>query len=580
MILAIVPVLAADEGWVIERLAVRIEIQADGSLVALEALDVDFRGLSRRGIFRDVPFLFDYDATHNREYWINLSDVTAADGRRHQVQTSREGALLRFRIGDPDRTISGKETYRIGYRVAHALNGFVDHDELYWNATGPWPVRVEGASVVVQAPGGAIERVDCFQGVLRSTERCRTSFTPDEATFAATRPLAEGEQMTIVTGLRKGVVPEPRPRLVAKPRGVSEFFDTTPGLLVLTLVGFLATVGGVGALWWRIGRDRRSVALHAQSPDAPEERVPLFGARPIAVEFQPPDRIRPGQMGLLIDERADTLDVTATIVDLAVRGYLTITELPKEGWFGKKDWRLDRVKEADRALLEYERIVLTGLFDSTRSRKLSDLKNKFHDDLARAKKALYVDAVGRGWFPRNPNTVRTLWVVLGVLAVVGGILLTIFLGQGWGAGLVGLPVIAGGLVLTVVSGAMPRRTAAGREAMRRTLGFAKYLKTADTHQLAFAERANIFTEYLPYAIAFKCVERWARAFQDIDVQAATAGWYAGTTGFDPGSFSSSLGSLSSSVSSAIASTPGGSGGSGFSGGSSGGGGGGGGGGSW
>ena len=116
--------------------------------------------------------------------------------------------------------------------------------------------------------------------------------------------------------------------------------------------------------------------------------------------------------------------------------------------------------------------------------------------------------------------------------------------------------------------------------MRRTLGFAKYMKTAETQQRAFAERANIFTAYLPYAVAFKCVDRWARAFQDIDMQTATGAWYAGSTTFDAGTFSSSVASLSSSVSSAISSTPGGSGGSGFSGGSSGGGGGGGGGGSW
>jgi uncharacterized membrane protein len=100
------------------------------------------------------------------------------------------------------------------------------------------------------------------------------------------------------------------------------------------------------------------------------------------------------------------------------------------------------------------------------------------------------------------------------------------------------------------------------------------------HQQAFAERANIFTEYLPYAIVFKCVDRWARAFKDIDLQAATAGWYAGPAGFNAGSFSSSLRAFSSAVSTTLASTPGGSGGSGFSGGSSGGGGGGGGGGSW
>ena len=116
--------------------------------------------------------------------------------------------------------------------------------------------------------------------------------------------------------------------------------------------------------------------------------------------------------------------------------------------------------------------------------------------------------------------------------------------------------------------------------MRRALGFARYIKTAEQHQQAFAERAGIFTSYLPYAIAMKCVDRWARAFKDIDLRQATAGWYAGASPFDAISFSSNMDGFSSSLSSAMASTPGGSGGSGFSGGSSGGGGGGGGGGGW
>ncbi len=214
-------------------------------------------------------------------------------------------------------------------------------------------------------------------------------------------------------------------------------------------------------------------------------------------------------------------------------------------------------------------------------RTLSDLKNTFYRELNRAKSALYRDAVERGWFRHNPNSVRLAYRVLGVFLLVGGFVLTMFLGQRWGAGLVGLPVAAGGLLLALVSGAMPRRTAAGRETLQHVLGFERYIKTAEVHQQAFAERAKIFTAYLPYAIVFKCVERWARAFKDIDLQTATAGWYVGTMGaFNVAHFSSGLNSFSSSMSSAIASTPGGSGGSGFSGGSAGGGGGGGGGGSW
>ena len=220
------------------------------------------------------------------------------------------------------------------------------------------------------------------------------------------------------------------------------------------------------------------------------------------------------------------------------------------------------------------------MFDSKPSRKLSDLKNTFYDDLARAKGELYKDAITRGWFSRNPNTTRTLWRVAGLLVAVAGVALTILLGRRWGAGLVGLPVLAGGLTLALVARAMPHRTALGREATRRALGFARYLRTAEVQQQSFAERAVIFTSYLPYAIVIKCVDRWATAFKDVDLQTATAAWYVGGSRFDAGSFSSGVANFSTSVSSAIASTPGSSGGSGFSGGSSGGGGGGGGGGSW
>jgi hypothetical protein len=578
--LLVAAVAAMDEGWVIERFAIRLDIRPDGSIVAREAIDVDFRGLSRHGIYRDIVYRLHYDDIYDREYDIRLTGVTDANGRRHQVKDSTEGPIQRFRIGDPDVTISGKETYRLAYGIGHALNAFDDHDELYWNASGTWPVTAHNVSVVVSAPGGSIERVDCFQGSEGSTERCGRRSTRDEATFTATRPLLEGEQLTIVAGLRKGAVAAPQARLVRRPRDLFSFFDRTPRLMAGMYAGLLLALAGMGTLWWKVGRDRRYISLHYLAQDDREEIVPPFGSDPIVVEFEPPERMRPGQMGLLIDERADTLDVTATIVDLAVRGYLSIAEIPKQGWFGKIDWQLTRLKPADADLLAYEQIVLDGLFDTLPTRKVSELKNKFYDDLSKAKTALYGDALARGWFPMNPNTVRGASFAIGLVLAGAGVALTIFLGRSLGAGLLGLPVIVAGLMLAVMSRAMPRRTAAGREAMRRVLGFARYIKTAETQQHAFAERAMIFTSYLPYAIAFNYVDRWARAFKDIDLQAATAAWYAGSGRFDPGNFSATFSSFSSSVSSSLASTPGGSGSSGFSGGSSGGGGGGGGGGSW
>jgi len=128
---------------------------------------------------------------------------------------------------------------------------------------------------------------------------------------------------------------------------------------------------------------------------------------------------------------------------------------------------------------------------------------------------------------------------------------------------------------------MASRTAAGREVMQKALGFRLYMTTAEKYRQQFAEKAEIFTQLLPYAIVFGCVDRWSKAFEGIDTSAGNS-WYVGNAPFQAAFLSSSLESMNSSLSNAIASTPPSSGSSsGFGGGGfSGGGGGGGGGGSW
>ena len=57
------------------------------------------------------------------------------------------------------------------------------------------------------------------------------------------------------------------------------------------------------------------------------------GRGTIVVQYDAPDGLRPAEVGTLIDERVDLRDISATIIDLAVRGYLTIREVKTEGWF-------------------------------------------------------------------------------------------------------------------------------------------------------------------------------------------------------------------------------------------------------
>jgi uncharacterized membrane protein YgcG len=550
----------ADEGWAIQRFAADITIQKDASLHIVEAIDVDFGAQQKHGIFRKIPVRYTWDATHLRIYRLEIRSLTDATGKPLRFATSDEGGSKVIKIGDPDRLVTGPQTYRITYDVFGAMNAFSDHDELFWNVNGgQWDVRAQGVTATVHIADG-LQRVTCFQGPTGSQEACRSSATATDAEFATTRALLPTEQLTIVTAVAKAAVAEPAPIIVGDSSNPVAYVEPQPAALALAA---FVLVGGLALLFWRwytVGRDAR---VH-------ETIVP---------EYEPPDKLRPAQLGVVLDESADTKDVTATIVDLAVRGYLTITEEP-HGLFAKKDWTLRATGSGVADLQPYEAIVYQGLFkDRPGEVKISELRTHFVGSLRSAESELYADVARQKWFTTRPDRVRQGYAGLAVLLILAGAGTTWLLGRTLGAGLVGLAIVVVGFVALGVARWMPAKTAAGAELLRRTLGFRQYMEVAEKERQRFAERENIFSEYLPYAIVFGCVERWARVFKDLDMTAQTSSWYVGSGPFNALVLSSSLQGFSSNVGSAISSTPGSSGG-GFSGGGAGGGGGGGGGGSW
>src|SRR4029079_6193196 len=134
---------------------------------------------------------------------------------------------------------------------------------------------------------------------------------------------------------------------------------------------------------------------------------------PVVVEFTPPENLPPALIGVLADEKADTLDVTATIIDLASRGFLTITEIPKSWIFGKTDYKLTSTQKDRSKLFGYEKELLTRLF-TTNEIKTSELKTKFYYDLAKVKSKLYEEVVNRKYFTADPEKTRTNYYVIGV----------------------------------------------------------------------------------------------------------------------------------------------------------------------
>jgi Predicted membrane protein (DUF2207) N-terminal domain len=124
----------------ISRLWAGAAVGGDGAARVAEVIDYDFGSQRRHGIFRDVPGLDPADP-------VEVSSASAPD----LVEVAGTAQQARVRIGDPDRTVSGRHRYRIAYR----LPGVAPGGRLAWDAVGTaWPVGIAGAELHVAPPGG------------------------------------------------------------------------------------------------------------------------------------------------------------------------------------------------------------------------------------------------------------------------------------------------------------------------------------------------------------------------------------------------------------------------------------------
>jgi uncharacterized membrane protein YgcG len=583
-----------------ERIAsydARITIHRDGSILVTEQITYDFGTDQRHGIFRVIPVRVSYNGGYDRIYPIDVRSVRAnTPSPEYSVDSS--GSSISIKIGNPDQTVTGVHWYQITYLVRGSLNAFAHHDELYWNVVGTqWNVPIDQARVQVSAPV-EVSRAACFAGPLRSTAACdHAAITKGVASFSQ-NGLGPGEGLTVVVAIPKGVVASPGPILQER-WSLQRAFALTP-VSAGASGGLLAVLAVLVALVLVKGRDRRYSRSAAQivdgTPVQAEEATPLSSHDEPTIEPAPPEGVCPGQAGTLLDGVANPRDVTGTIVDLAVRGYLRIEEATPHQTL--RDWRLVRLNKTG-GLLDYEQILLDGLFrDATTgsgaaSTLLSELGPTFAGQLRQAQDALYADVAVRGWFTGRPDRARRRWFIIGCALFVTGAAAMVAAAAFSHLGLVPIPVALAGLVLIGCARWMPVRTAKGTDLARRLLGFRRYLTTGAAGQTPPAGQVELLDDYLPYAIVFGCTKQWA------DVTAALAdadrapSWYQAGEPFSPGTLSSlsrsgyyfsSMHHFATNTSNWIASqaaSSGGSGSSGFSGGgSSGGGGGGGGGGSW
>jgi len=527
----------------IEDFSVEIEIKKDGSALFKESISYDFGQNLKHGIYRDIPL---------GALQIKVIKVGDEAGNNYRFETQKEFKYLKIKIGDPNSFVSGKKIYNIFYSVENPIRYFENHDELYWNVTGnEWEVPIENSSASIIFPEKISRedfQFDCFTGSLNSKEKsCQFEIRENgEIHFLSSRSFSAKEGLTIVLGWPKGVIQEPS---TAKKIGW-QIKNLWPILIpILTFIFLLKN-------WWQKGKD------------------PVL-KKTIIAQYEPPDNIRPAEMNFLINQRVQPIDISATLIDLAVRGYLKIAEIEEKGFFKKTDYKLIKLKDFSSQkenLSNYEREILEKIFSQEEEIKISELKNNFYKNFSGIKNKIDSDVLKYDYFVSDPQKASIPYLIFGIVLLPICFIFVFF------NLIFFISILATGILFLIFSAIMPKRTEKGVQALWHARGFKEYIKTAEKYRVQFQEKENIFEKYLPYAIVLGLTEKWAKAFEDIYLNPPS--WYQGSFGpnFTTHIFVNSLNNSLSSMNFALAGTSSSSGlgGGGFAGG----GGGGGGGGSW
>lgn len=546
--------------FVINNFAGRYQLFNDtpgGRVVVTETIDLTFSA-QNHGILRALPQKYE-----NQDLGLKVSSVRR-DNNQEPYTTYKENDNLVLKIGSASKTITGKHSYEIKYEMTNIIRFYDYGGEFFWDINGDqWQQPFTKVSAEVIAPfKRAGPETKCFTGSFGATANdCQVESIAGGERITTTHTLRSGETLSVVVGFDKTVF---------EPRTWQDWVKEN----IFNLGGIVAGLAGVVyvlGIWRKYGKDYE-------------------GKGTIIPEYEPPKGLRPAEVGLLYDYRLDTRDVSATVIDLAVRGWIRIHDDEKKtfGIFKKREFSLELVKVDTTKLESHEIKVLHALFSDMKAGNKKTLGAQ-NSALARTQQTLHKELTDRltdkfGMIEKSPNK-QLLWLGAALVAIFFS-LFFITIGWGWVLGRV--------LVLVAILSVMPfmqRRSHAGVEAYEKVQGLRLYLNTAEKDRLeklqsvsspyaAPAPTVKLFEKLLPYAVALGVEKSWAKQFENLYTQ--PPGWYTGNNmhAFNTAYLASSLTSTVSAMNTSFT-APSSSGGSGFSGGgSAGGGGGGGGGGGW
>lgn len=539
-----------------------------GHMDISEAISVDFHDYNH-GILRAIPASY---KKHSLD--LKVESVTSPSGAPAMYSTYKSSGHLFLKIGDPNRRVTGPQGYVVKYSVDNVITYFTDHHELYWDINGDqWNQPFSAVTARFHIPPNLAsqlqDRMQCYSGSYGSREQnCQMTVSADNdgkiLTFNANNLVAD-ENLSAVMAFQKGTF---------GPYTWRDYVGEHKGDIIISAVSLMA-VAYVFRRWWRWGKDPKGSGIV----------VPQYG---------PPKGVSVLDAGILQDYRLDNKDVTAIIIDLAIRGYVTITEEDKKTLIFKTGTLTSlTLNKTDSKLADYELSLLQTLFDKELKNGNTVSLGKYISGMQAVIQKIGKDSLKRltdaGFFDNAPNRPGNGLLVYALLVCIA--MTTVgFWSHNWIGGLISM---AAAVIVIIIMILMPRRSKLGVMYNEELAGLKLYLNTAEADRIKMLQgpsakyapnakepkrTVQLFEKLMPFAVIFGVEKAWAGQFENI--YNSPPEWYRGNwTTFNAVMLANHISTTNAAFNSSF-SPPSSSSSSGFSGGGAGGGGGGGGGGGW
>ncbi|MGO9402073.1 MAG: DUF2207 domain-containing protein [Terriglobales bacterium] len=529
---------AQARNWRVTDFKDTIAIGADSTALVSERITVAFTG-AWHGIHRTIPVEYPGPYGTNYTLFLDVLNVTDENGNKLKYDSSKSGADRDLKIYIPD-AVDATRVVNIDYSVRNGVRFFDSsadsYAEFYWNVTGnDWPVPIDHASAFVTLPENAAGglRAEAFTGTYGSRGSEATAEVKGaDATFETTRALPMRSGVTIDIYIPQGVLQAPS--TVTK---LDWFLNSNPivFLPLLTLVVMFA-------LWISVGRD-------------PDPGVS------VAPQYEPPPGLSPAEAGTLIDDTIHPRDITSTIVDLAVRGYIKIEEKVDTFLvFHHKDYLFHLVKPREQwgpDLTPHERVMLENIFLGGPETRLSSLKNRFYTVIPVVREDIMSALKSKGIYTLDPESANAYSIVaaVAIALVVVGVQVMGWLNLFYSVPLLIGSVLVSALIWWLFARQMTAKTVSGARTRIAVLGFQEFMNRVDADRIKSLS-PDSFEKFLPFAMALGVEHHWAQSFDGIVKDPPS--WYVspnGYTGFTPLFFSSSMHSMALDMNQVFTSAP-------------------------